>query len=470
MLTNHLPKTGSNDMDNIGSEKMLKKEINFFGLIATFVGLNMGGALFSLTNTAADITGPSLPLSMLIASLPVVLALVPYSMFSTAWPTTSATYRYSQLLSPPLAFIHMFTLLLCITIGAQPLFAYTFGIYFNELVPFSPVWMGIIIFTVFYLVNLFGIKFTTQLQFILFIALVSALVLYAAAGIPHIESANFSPFFPKGIGSFFAASGILFTFCAGGLFVIDLGGEVIDGSKKYKKALFISMVIVVVLYVLIHLVTVGSVSWDVLKEQGTLIVVAQNFMGSGSLTFFIIGGALVACATTINIIFTIISRGIMVVSMEGLLPAFLGKVNRRFGTPHWGLTITYIVSSASLGILTSPLASGLAKDPVTLFGAMTNFGLIVSISVVCLAGARVPFKDDHVYQKSGFKISKKAVALISWIAVGLNSIIFILLSILVRKTALIFVIFIAISIIYYFIRIRSLKKRGRKPPVRPVIE
>ncbi len=457
-------------MDEMKSEKMLKREIKFFGLVAIFVGLNIGGALFSLTNVAVDITGPSLPIAMLIAAIPVMLALVPYSMFSTAWPTTSATYRYSQLLSPPLAFIHMFTLLLCIIVGAQPLFAYTFGRYFEELVHFSPVWTGVIVFTVFYIVNMFGIKFATQLQILLFVVLMSALILYTVTGIPHIETANFIPLFPNGIGRFFAASGILFTFCAGGLFVIDVGGEVREGPKIYKKALLTSMLIVVVIYILIHLVTVGSVSWDSIKEQETLIVVARNFMGSVSTAFFIIGGAIFACATTINMIFTIISRGLMVVSKEGLLPAFLGRVNRRFKTPHWGLTVAYVMSSASLLILTSPVAQGLAEDPVMLFGAMTNFGLIFSITVVCLAGARVPFKNDLVYQKSGYKISKKTVALVSWITVVLNSFIFILLCLLVKKPALIFFIFIIISAIYYAARIRILKLKGEEPPGAPVIE
>jgi APA family basic amino acid/polyamine antiporter len=449
---------------------MLKKRINFFGLVSIFVGINIGGALFSLTNIAADITGPSLPLAMFIASIPVILALVPYSMFSSAWPTTSATYRYSQLFNPSLAFIHMFTLLLCITVGGQPLFAYTFGQYFNELVTFPPVWTGVIVFTLFYIVNLLGIKFTTILQGLLFIILMAALLLYFGMGIPHIDAVNFSPLFPNGVGRFFAASGILFTFCAGGLFVIDVGGEVVDGSRRYKSALLTSMIIVVVIYLLLHLVTVGSVPWDTLKEQGTLIVVAESFMGSGLLAFFIIGGALLACATTINMIFTIISRGIMVVSSEGLLPAFLGKVNKRFGTPHWGLTITYIGCTAALLILTSPLASGLADDPVLVFGAVTNFGLILSITVICLAGARVPKKNDLLYQRSRYRISKKTVAVFSWIAVVMNSIIFILLCMLVKKPAMMFFIFIAISVIYYFIRIRFLKKRGVEPPGVPLIE
>ena len=51
-------------MDEMKSEKMLKKEIGFFGLVAIFVGLNIGGALFSLTNVAVGITGQMSPLTI----------------------------------------------------------------------------------------------------------------------------------------------------------------------------------------------------------------------------------------------------------------------------------------------------------------------------------------------------------------------------------------------------------------------
>ncbi len=81
-------------------ENKLKKRIGFIGLLAMCVGLNIGGALFALTSIAAGLTGPSLPLAMLISSIPAMLALLPYSVLTSAIPTTSATYRYAQMVSP----------------------------------------------------------------------------------------------------------------------------------------------------------------------------------------------------------------------------------------------------------------------------------------------------------------------------------------------------------------------------------
>lgn len=459
------------------SESRLKKEIGFLGLVAVFVGMNIGGALFSLTIVGARITGPSLPLAMILASIPALLALVPYSMFSTAYPTTSATYRYCQLLNPKLAFVAMFTLLLCMLVGAQPLFALTFGQYFNDLfaAELNPAYIGVGVLTFFYLVNLMGIKFTAQLQTVLFLVMMAALVLYVILGVPSVQASNFTPLFPNGVGKFVAATGILFTFCAGGLFAVDLGGEVIDGSKKYKKALITGMVTVVVIYVFIHIVTVGVVNWSSLEKGDTLTKIAKGFMNPGFLNFFIICGALVACATTINMIFTIISRGFVVIAGEGLFPELIGKVNEKSGTPYWGLTFIYVVCAASLLILTSPWITAGEKDPITIFGAMTNFGLIFPITVVCIAGAIIPFKMDAIYKKSGYVMSKKKVAIISWSAAIINTIVFLLLCALMISSGLLltvamFFAFMAVSAVYYFVRVMTLKKRGIKPPGRPVFK
>ena len=55
----------------------LKRELNLVTLVAIMIGLNIGGSLFVLTAIAAGLTGPSLFISQLISSLPILLALIP---------------------------------------------------------------------------------------------------------------------------------------------------------------------------------------------------------------------------------------------------------------------------------------------------------------------------------------------------------------------------------------------------------
>ena len=55
------------------------------------VGLNIGGSLFGLTAVAAGLAGPSLPLSLLVSALPIILAVLPYAILASAAPTTVLT-------------------------------------------------------------------------------------------------------------------------------------------------------------------------------------------------------------------------------------------------------------------------------------------------------------------------------------------------------------------------------------------
>ncbi len=414
------------------------------------VGINIGGSLFALTGIAADLTGPSLPLAMAISSIPILLALVPYSMFTKAWATTSATYRYSQLFNPTVAAVSMLSLLVAILIGGQPLFAFAFGIYFAELIPASPILVGVLLLTAFYIINLLGIRFTSKIQNVLFLVLLSALLLYVVLGVRQVSLVNFSNPFPAGMGGLFAAAGLLYTFSAGGLFVIDLGGEVIKAEKNYSKALFLGILTAVVLYLLIHVVTIGVSDWSILRDK-TLVVIANNFMSPISLVYFIVGGALVASATTVNIIFAVVSRGIMVVSEDGLLPAFLGKVNKRFATPHWGLTASYLL--CVLSIVTIP--------SLMFFGSMLNLGLVFSITVVCLAAAAVPVRFPELYKRSGFKMSGKIFSTICYTVVVLNVFIFLFLCMAIGMSAVLFMGIVFASYLFYLSRTKIIKEKGR---------
>ena len=422
-------------------ENKLKKRVGFIGLLAMCVGLNIGGALFALTSKAAFLTGPSLPLAMLISSIPALLALLPYSVLTSAVPTTSATYRYAQMVSPKVAVVSMMTLAICIAIGAQPLFALAVGKYLAKIAPINPLVSGIFTLTLFYLINLIGVQQTARVQIVLFLFLMSALVLYIIMGIGEIRMENFEAPFPKGVGGLIAASGLLYTFCAGGFFVVDLGGEVVQANKVFPRALLTGMIIVVVFYLLILTITVGAVNWQALEGK-SLIAVAENFMGPKMLAYFIVCGALVACATTINVIYSIISRGLMVVSSEKILPSFMGRVNSRWGTPHWALTIPFVISVISL-IMISDLM---------FFGSMLNLGLILAITVVAVSGLRFPEKFPKLFARSSINTSVRRMKLACWLVIIFNSLIFIFFIIAIKKASLVFFAIIFATFIYTIIK------------------
>lgn len=437
-------------------ERYLKRQVGFLGLLAACVGLNIGGALFALTTVAAGMCGPSLPLATLFSALPMLLVVFPYVTLTSALPTTSASYRYSQLFDPRLALVSMLTLLLCILLGGQPLFAFAFGKYLAMLAPVDPIAAGVVVLVFFYAVNLVGVRTAAWVQTALFFLLLSALALFIVKGIPWIRAEHFRDLLPRGAGGLLAASGLLFTFSAGGIFVIDLGGEVLEARKAFSRALPLGIGIVVVLYVLIGLITVGVDDWRAL-EGCSLLDVAKQFLSGPLFAYFTVAGALVACATTINVIFTIISRGLLVVAEDGFLPGWLGRVNRRFGTPHWGLTASWLICTAALVL----------NPSLFFFGSMLNLGLIFAITVVNLAGLVLPVRYPELYERSLKPLSTAALRAVCVAVLVLNGLIFVFFLVAVGWAAAVFAGIVAASCLFARSRGYALARR-KKDLVQPL--
>ena len=199
------------------------------------------------------------------------------------------------------------------------------------------------------------------------------------------------------------------------------------GSRIFPRVLLLGMVIVLVIYISIALITVGAVAPFSLSDE-SLIAVAENFMSKGTLVYFIVGGALFACATTINILYSILSRGFMVVSREGLLPAFLGKVSERFGTPYWGLTTAFAISLVALISIRS----------LMFFGSMLNLGIIFGITIVTMAGRAFPERFPELYKRSSIKVPTKLLKIVCWSVILSNSLIFGFFAFAVGRASILF--------------------------------
>lgn len=425
----------------------LKQTIGFLGLVAMSVGLNIGGAIFALTTIAAHMTGPSLPLALLIACIPALLGVVPYSVLMSSLPVTAGSYRYLQLISPKVALVSSSTLIVCILIGAQPLFALAFGKYLTILVPVNPIISGLVVLTFFYILNLLGIGPVTQLQSLMLFLLLAALCLFVVMGFPEIEAARFTNLFPKGAGGLLAASGLLFTFCGGGFFAMDLGGEVIRANRTLPKALLLGILIVVIINLLVMFVVVGAAGPETLKETNSLIHVGKLFMPGPALLFFVIAGALLACATTINAVFTILGRIIMAIAEDDLYPQFLGRVSQRFGTPYLGLTVSFIVSALSLIFIPS----------LKFYGSMLNLAIVVTITLVTISSLKFLKKYPELCATSSFNISPLLVRIACICVIVINLLILVFFIKAIGKATLVYLGIAVCSAFYAFARQKLLQ-------------
>ncbi len=393
----------------------LKRELGLLMLIAVMIGLNIGGSLFVLPVMGARLTGPSLLIAQLVSALPLFLALPAYLTLTSAIPTTSANYQYARLLSPAAATCGWMGLFVAIPIGALPLFAIVAAQFLQQFFPAAPVtWVAIGAVSLFYLVNLLGIKATAYLQFAAVAVMMMALLVFALGGLGSLEADNLKPMFSGGILNFLGVASILYTLLAGALFGIEMGDETKNARRTIPRAMWISIIVVLVVYLLIELVTVGAVDPGTYRPGDQLDQTAAVFLTGGLLVFFVIGGIL-AAMTTINLTLTAAGRYLMASAEDRFFPRVMSRVSGRFGTPHWGLTLAW-----GLAVATLLAKEFTAELDLVVFATILNFGLLFMVTVVLISAARLPRKHPDLFARSRYPFGARTIRVTATCGAVLN--------------------------------------------------
>jgi len=424
----------------------LRRDIGMVGLICIMIGLNIGGSLFLLTAVAAGLTGSSLLIAQVLSAAPILLSLPAYSALSSALPVTCANYQYAKLFSRPLAVAAWMVLFIAIPLGMLPLFAVATAKLLAVLVPGLAVtgW-AIGVMTVLFVVNLLGVRLATQTQFVGVIILLAALLTFIAGGIPSVQVSNLVPQFTGGPVGLLGASAILYTLLAGGLFGIEMGDEIRNARITIPRALVISILIVLVLYVLIEVVAVGTVGWERFSK-GTLGDAAGAFLPGAWLGFFVIGGGIMASTTTINLTLAAAGRYALAFSFDGYFPRFFSHVSQRFGTPHNGLALIYGMTVAAL----------LVNQDLMTLGSVLNFGLLFMVTLVLCGAVRLLRRHPAAYMESPTRLRPRLLVWASSAAVVINLVYMAVLAYALKWTFLVFVGAMVVGLALFYTRKRGL--------------
>jgi amino acid transporter len=189
-------------------------------------------------------------------------------------------------------------------------------------------------------INLIGIKQAGRTQVALVVGLLALMLVYIAAGIGAVKVENFSPFASHGLPGIFFTTGFVFVSYAGLLKIASVAEEIRNPTRNIPLGMILSLLVVSVLYTLMVFVTTGVLGPGELSHSLTPISDgAAVFMGTwGELALAV--AAILAFLSTANAGIMTAARSLVPLSRDGLLPAALGKINVRFGTPHNSLLLT----------------------------------------------------------------------------------------------------------------------------------
>ncbi len=441
------------------SEFGLKRTLGLPGLIAIAVGQTIGAGIFVLTGMAIEFTGPSVILAYALAVIPIAFLMLLLAMLGASLPVTGGNYRYSsRLFSPRAAFLGIWVYIAGALLGAFPLYALSAARYLQAIFDWPTVPVALAILTGIFLINILGLSLATAIQGGLVLLLISSLFYFTWSGFPTVSLDNFEPFMPQGYYGLALATSILTFTYMGANAIVELGGEIKNPRQNIPRAFLFSIPLVTVFYLLVVFVAAGAVPWEISAGQ-PLTASAEIFMGRGGLNFFVFAGGVVAITTTLNASFMWGTKSLLVMTADGFFPSSLLAVNRRFGTPHWFLTIIYLASSLAIIVL--------GEEFLETFTILGSLGGIIIFLPLIGAAVVLPRRAPRAFASSSFRLP------IFWLyfsaGIGLLLALIIIIILLVDLYSqplgvifsLLFLLWIIAGLIYFQVRENSLRQQGR---------
>jgi APA family basic amino acid/polyamine antiporter len=373
----------------------LKRVLGLPEVVAIEIGQTVGAGVFAMTGIAIGICGAALPLAYVLAVIPVALFMLPVAVLGAAVPTVGGNYAYpSRLFSKPAAFMGLWIYAIGAFFGFFPLYAMTMVDYLAHFFPGINVPIAsAVVLTFFYVVNLFGVRLAAQMQGLMVLVMIGALIMYTTIGIGHIDPVNVTLIAPEGALPVVSAAALLTFPYLGANAVIELGGEIKKPHRTIPISFLISIPLVAILYISMSFVAVGVTGSEACAGKN-LIESAKAFLSPVTLNFFIVGGALLAIGTTLNATFMWGTKSLMIVGRDGLLPSALTRVNARFGTPINMLTVIWALSVIAV----------LSGVPVKSFAIYASIGGLVIFIPVLIASVMLKKKMPEAWAKSRFKV------------------------------------------------------------------
>lgn len=191
-------------------------------------------------------------------------------------------------------------------------------------------------------------------------------------GIFYINTNNYNPFMPSGFGPVLAGSATVFFAVFGYDAMSTAAEEATDGKKHMPKAIIMSLVVAMLLYVAATLVLTGMQNYkDIDPKAG--FASAFNGVGLPVIATIISVFAVLSILTVMLTFLLGVTRVWFSMSRDGLLPGWFAKTDRH-GTPQRVTWIAGVASALLAGVF-----------PIKAVADLTNIGILAAFVVVCLS-------------------------------------------------------------------------------------
>jgi len=408
----------------------LARDLKLFDVTMVGVGAMIGAGIFALTGIAAGKAGPGLILAFCLNGALTLCTAMVYAELGSAVPAAGGGYLWARFGLPgPAAFLTGWMDWLAHAVAGS-LYAVIFGAYvvwgaqtifgWGEAptgaghgegmgtlfgMPAWPFAKGLTLFVclAFLWINHRGSSETGKAGNIITVAKIVVIGIFIAAGLVAMIQGGgdvpvgdkFTPFLPEGFGGVLVAMGLTFIAFEGYEIIVQAGEEVIEPRRNIPKAVFLSLLIVIPIYILVAIVCLGAlvIPQDVLSSTGwsagetwrylaglgeTGVAVAANaFLPWGLGALLLVIGAVLSTMSALNATTFSSTRVSFAMGRDRFLPAALSHVSPTTRTPSIALGASGVLIITVALLLDAEKVAAATCAMFLLVFAMVNIASIV---------------------------------------------------------------------------------------------
>lgn len=326
-----------------------KRSIGLVGAISIGIGGMVGGGIFAVLGEAVTLAHGATTIAFLFAGIVALFTSYSYAKLSVMYQTKGGTVTFIDK-----AFGHNFlsgtvNLMLWLSyLVTISLYAVAFSSYAQTFFPsitaswFQHLLISIaILFPVF--INLVSASLVSKSETVIVLIKVVLLVLIIISSVTYVDTERLSPSHWGNSFSIIVAGMVIFVAYEGFELISNAAEDIKNPTSNLPKAYYGSVVLVILLYVLIAVITVGTVPEEqlLLAKDYALAIAAKPALGQIGFTLVAVA-ALLATFSAINATIYGNARLGFILAKEGELPSVLNKENKNI--PISGVLLTALLS------------------------------------------------------------------------------------------------------------------------------
>ncbi|MRH99594.1 amino acid permease [Kriegella sp. EG-1] len=419
-------------------KEVLTRVVGVFGLSANIINIIVGSGIFVLPAIVAAALGPSSIFTYLFCGVLIGLVMLCFAEAGSRLTASGGAYIFINTAFGPYFGFLTSVLFILASISADDAVANAVVNIAGSIFPIFKlesirIFMFLLLFGGFGYINVIGVNKGIKVVKLITIAKLTPLLILLFFSWEAISLSNLTITTIPTFSEVSKISLILFFAFQGAESSLSIGGEVKNPKSTIPKAIFISILVILILYILIQTVSQGVLGSSLPTfTENSLGEVAKKIFGPIGFTILTMGAAISMIGYLCSAILSM-PRVLYQSAIDNVLPIkYLTKIHSKFKTPYIAI-ITY----AAIGLLFATFG-GFEQLAIISSATILLIYLGVSLSVVKLR--KIKSNQKNVFRIPGGIVIPILSSLL---------IIYLLLNLAENEFVLILSVIIVLSVLYF---------------------